>query len=79
MPKSGPRKFIDLNFNDDGKPMRRGDWVLVLVFVLLHLAAAIIRGVPVGIVLFGALLMLVTILAISKGNKKWFGNFEHLS
>ena len=24
--------------------MRRGDWVLVLVFILLHLAAAVIRG-----------------------------------
>ena len=35
--------------------------------ILLHLAAAIIRGVPVGMVLFGALLMLVTILAISNG------------
>ena len=56
-------------FNDNEKPMRRGDWVLVLVFILLHLVAAIIRGVPAGMVLFGALLMLVTILAISKGNK----------
>ena len=56
-------------FNDNEKPMRRGDWVLVLVFILLHLVAAIIRGVPVGMVLLGALLMLVTILVISKGNK----------
>ena len=69
MPKSGPRKFIDLIFDDDGKPMRRADLILAFVFILLHLAAAIIRGVPAGMVLFGALLMLVTILAISKGNK----------
>ena len=69
MPNCKPSKNIDPTFNDDEKPMRPGDWVLVLVFILLHLAAAIIRGVPAGMVLFGALLMLVTILAISKGNK----------
>jgi len=69
MPNCKPSKNIDPTINDDEKPMRRGDWVLVLVFILLHLAVAIIRGVPAGMVLLGALLMLVTILAISKGNK----------
>ena len=69
MPKNVTSKITDLNFNDDDKPIRRGDWIIALVFILLHLAAAVIRGVPIGIVLFGALLMLVAILAISTGYK----------
>ena len=38
------------------------DWVIGSVFILLHLAAAIIRGVPVELVLLGALLMLVAMI-----------------
>jgi uncharacterized protein YacL len=46
------------------------DWIIAFVFIALHLAAAVIRGVPIQVIIFGTLGMVIAVMVISLSRGK---------